>query len=1027
VYGSSRLNLERFYKTNKIPIYLIFIALLIFGIISIFYLDFNLIPDIEYPELIVITYYPNATPSEVKNLVTKPIEEAASSLKGLRAINSVSKEGMGIVRIAYQWNQDLDIAQIELREKMDLLKSFMPRDVKRPIILNYQTSEDPIAGITLFSDSIEARDLYLISKKDISPAIEKTQGISLVTIRGGVSPEVKLLIDPESLVKYNLGISEIKDIINRSNKSFPVGFFHDEQYEWLVRVNGEVSDYRELGNIVLKEVDKKLVYLKDVAKIEYGAADKDNDVQIDGRSVLLISVYKQPSFNIIRASRNIDEKISMLNKRYGGSIVLSKVFDESVYIKNSLKNLIIAMIFGILFTIFSIYFFLYNLKISLLIVITVPLSIISTFIIMKFLGLSINLLTLGGFSLAIGMMVDNSVIVVTSVFDLLYQKNREKKFYKRLRNIIPAVFSATFTTVVVFLPVIFLSGILKLIFIHLSIVIVLALIFSLIIAVTLIPILLDKIKIKNPKITLLPRINRFIETSYKKILLTVLNKKLIFIIILVAIIFPGIYSYRSIDKCFIESIPPDYFYLKLFINQQVTYEYTERFSRWVSKIIKEDKRVLKILSLIGANKNDITSNLSGLYGENTAILKITTSERGSDIYDLIHSIRDRLRVFKAIDFVFTIPDNPVQRLISRSDFDVALKLFNPSSEYLAKKVNEISSYLKEHGAACDILNAYYLSNSERSLIVKREKLSIFKVDVASLGEFIGCAVSGLRVGKWKKDEYDIPIVLRFKKESLSSVNDITNFKIKNSDEREIKLGELIDVKEVSSPNVFFRENQKLNARLEFNIKKDKKGGQNPFFYTNEKAKIREYLNSQDLDYKWIDQFELLRENYSTLFLAIFLAVFLEYVILASQFKSFSKPILIILMIPMAIPGLIFILFLLNSSLNISTFMSVIVLIGLLVNNAIMLFLEYDIRNVNGKTGLVASSTRRLKPILITTFSTSLALVPTLFTQNRIQITLALTLIFGLLYSTFITILYLPMLYDIFYLKTRDKKITEQVF
>jgi len=1018
------LNLERFYNQNKIPIYLITISLIVFGIISLFYLNFNLIPDIEYPELIVITYYPNTSPDEVKNLVTKPIEQIAISLKGVKNIDTISKEGISIVRILYKWNENLDIAQISLREKMDLIKSFLPKEVRRPIIVNYQPKEDAITGITLVSNSIDEKNLYLITQKDIKTAFEKTEGVSHVSIQGGQRPEVKVSIDPEMLVKYNLGIADIKNIIGRSNKNFPVGIFHDEKYEYLVRVNGEIKDYQELGEIVLKEVDKKLVYLKDIAKIEYGTEEKENDVLLNGKSVLLISVYKQPAFNIIKVSKRIDERIAKLNKRYVGNIYFHKVFDESIYIKDSLRDLILAMIFGIIFTIFSIYFFLYNLKVSLLIILTIPLSIISTFIVMKLSGLSINLLTLGGFSLAIGMMVDNSVIVVTSVFKYLHEDNREGQFYDRLKSIVPAVFSATFTTVVVFLPVMFLSGILKLIFIQLSIIIVVSLLFSLLIAVTLIPVLLKEVKIKENKAIFLPHINSFIETSYKKVLGVVLKKKTLFIIILLIIIFLGLFSYNSIDKCFIESIPQNYFYLKIFINQQVGYEYTARFVSYVSEIIRKDKRVSKILASVGVDKEDVASNLSGMYGENTAILKIYANENTDDIYALINAIRENLNIFSNIDFVFTIPDNPVQKLISRSDYDVVIKVFDPSVDYLAGKVKKLYSFIKSQGFYCDVVNSYYMSNSEKSLILKRNRMSIFKVDALLLGEFISSFISGLPVGRWKKDEYDVPIILRLKKGSFLNVDDITRMTIKNIDGREIKLNELITVKEVSSPNIFYRENQKTYAKVEFNIKKEKHKNLNPFVNVDKIKKIGDFLRSEYLDFEYIDQFSLLRENYSNLLLAIFLSIFLEYIILASQFKSFSKPILIIVMIPLAIPGLLFILFLLNSSLNISTFMSIIVLIGLLVNNAIMLFLEYQFCNLKDEGGVIDASVRRLKPILITTFSTILALVPTLLTENKIQKSLALTLIFGLLYSTFITLLYLPMFYNLFYIRQKRKKYSK---
>jgi len=1009
------LNLKVFYSKNRIPICLIFLSIFVFGIISLFYLDYDLIPDIEYPELTVITSYPNATPEEVKNLVSIPIEQIVLSLKGVKNVNTLSREGISIVRIQYQWGENLSISHIELREKMDLLKSFFPKEVKRPVIINYQPSQDAVAGISVSSDTLDERSLYLLCRKDVKAVLEKTEGISHVHIAGGRKPEVKLMVDPEKLVKYNISIAEIRNIIKLSNKNFPVGFFDDDKYEYLVRVNSEVTDYRELEDIILREEDKKLVFVKDVATVEYGTEEKDTGVLIDGKNALMFSIYKQPASNIMKVSRRIDEQISLLNERYKGNISFYKVFDESIYIKDSLRNLIIAMILGIFFTIFSVYIFLYNFKISFIIILTIPLSIIGTFIIMKMTGLSINLLTLGGFSLAIGMIVDNSVIVVTSVHELLYSRTNEGRFYARLKKIIPAVFSATFTTIVVFFPILFLSGILKLIFLQLSLMIVVSLIFSLVIAVTLIPVLLQRVRIEKRDTAFFQLVWRIIETFYQKALFAVFKKKIFFVLALFIIFVFGLISYRSIDKQFIESLPQDYFYVNIFIKQQATFEYTARFTDYVSDMIKKDGRVSKIIGTIGVDKNDVTANLDGIYGTNTAILKIYTEEKGESFYALISSIRKGLGIFRGVDFFITIPDNPVQRMISRSNFDAVIKVFDPSPEYLAGKVKEITSFVKTIEAK-DITGSYYMSNTEWSLLIKRNEMSIYKVEAPFVGEFIATALSGLRVGTWKKDEHEIPILLHFKKDSFSDINDLLGFSIKNREGKDIKLNEVLYVTENSSPNIILRENQKNYAKVEFNLKKGKNRNFSPFAIRDEKRKIKSFISSSGIDFEYTDQFTLLRENYLELLLALFLAVLLEYVILASGFKSFTKPALVLLMIPLSIPGIFLILSLLNSSLNINTFMSLIVLIGLMVNNAIMLFLEYRDGKVKNEKDIASASVRRLKPILITTISTILALLPTLFTMNKIQITLAATLISGLLYSTLITLLYLPLFYSFFYIK-----------
>jgi multidrug efflux pump subunit AcrB len=995
-------------------------------LISLFYIDLDLVPDIEFPELAVVTYFPEASPEEVKTLISIPMEQTALALGGVKSVNSVSRDGISVLKIRYRWGEDLSIAHMELREKLDLLKSFLPKEAKRPLIIHREASGNAFSGVSVVSNSIDARSLYLMCRKDIMPFLEKTDGVAGVDILGGERPEVKVIVDPEKLVKYNISVGEIRDALVSSNKDFPVGLFKTIQNEYIVRLDGSVKDYRDLEGIVLKEEDKKLVFLGDVASVFYGTEEKENAVFIDGEDALMLSIRKQPGFNIIKVSGEIERKVGLLNERYSGRVSFYKTFDESIQIKESLKNLTLAMALGILFTVISVYFFFSNLKASLLIIATVPLSIIGTFIIMKVARQSINLLTLSGFSLAIGMIVDNSVIVVYAVYGLLYRDkkvydgDKEARFFNGIKKVVPAVFSATLTTVVVFLPVLFLKGILKQIFLQMSIVIVTSLLFSLLFAITLVPVFLSRLKIKKKKTALLFGTGDLFATLYKKALGFVIMRKPVFSCILAAAFLSGIFSYGLLDKRFIESVPKDHFFIKMFIKKQVPFEYTARVAEHIYSIINRDKRISNVIVSIGIDTDDTASNIDGIYGVNTAVFKIYTEETGESMYSLISSIRKSITAFSGVDFIFTVPDNAVQKLLLRSDFDAVIKIYDSSPDYLAGKVNEVHNYLSELDITEDVLSSYYMSNSESSFLLNRKEMALYGIDARGLGEFISAAVSGLMAGVWKKDEHEIPVVLRFSKGSFSELKALLRYSVKNSKGKRIDLGEVLSLREAPAPNIIMREDQKTFARVEFNLKQAGEKKRDFSFLFGRKNPIALYFESMGTEYEYIDQFSLLRENYFELMLALFLALFLEYVILASGFKSFSKPVLVIAMVPLSIPGIFLILFLINASLNINTFMSIIVLTGLLVNNAIMLFLEYQERDVSSVKELVDASLKRLKPIMITTSSTILALIPTLFTNNMIQTSLAATLILGLIYSTIITLFYLPMFYTIFYLRGPER-------
>lgn len=1067
------------------PVILISCALFVFGLISLFSLDFNLVPDIEYPELTVVTYYTNAASDKVKNLVTVPIERAVGALKGVKDIHTLSREGMSVARIRYRWGENLTTSHIELREKMDLASAFFPREVKRPIIINYQTSGDAMIGVSIVSGTMDPRSLYLLCVQDIVPVFEKTDGVARVDVEGGERPEVRVMLHPERLIKYNLGVDEVREALRLSNKSMGVGFFHENEYEYLIRVDGEVIDYRELEDIVVKKDEKRLVYLRDVADVVYGSEEKDAGMLIDGENALMISIYNRPDAGILKVSGRIDKLIKRLDARYGGDILFQKVFDESTYIQKSLRELIAAIALGILFTVFSVYLFLGSIRLSLLIVLTIPLSIFSTFIVMKLGGVSINLLTLGGFSLAVGMIVDNAVIVVTAVIgsaDEIPGKNHEIDRTDHtgfsVRWVIPAVFSATLTTVAVFLPVFFLTGILRHIFFQLSLVILVSLLFSLAFSVTLVPVLLNSVlprvkpdalkgglsfmksyfirslqKLEEPVarkstislmkqdskksfpkrvaliagkgfrnwgglVSLRSQVGATLTAVYVRLLTAVLKYRVLFLLALFAVICLGVSSYGVIDKRLLESYPQDWFYLKLFIKKPVPYEYTARFARYVIDTVAAEKSVNKVIAQIGVDRGNAAKNLDGIYGTNTAILKVYTDNAGDAVYNSIWQMRKDLEPFTGVDFLVTVPDSPVQRLLLRSDLDARVKIYNPSLDFLADAVDFTREYVGKNGIGEDILTSYYMPHMEQSVLLKRDEMGMYKVDAAGLAEFISAAVSGLQVGTWKRDEYEIPILLRFPEDAVSGVEDILSLSIKNSEGKEVRLSELVNVKQNETPRFILRENQATFAKLDFNLKE--RPSRRPLFSHSVSArkKMEHFLQSKKYTYVYEDRFTLLRENYREILLSLFIAIFLEYVILASGFRSLSKPLLVIVMIPLSVPGILLILYLLNFSLNINTFMSILVLIGLLVNNAIMLFLEYSRSNVRNEVEVISASVRRLKPILITTVSTVLALVPTLFTGNRIQVSLASTLILGLFYSTGITLMFMPLLYSIFYIKIK---------
>jgi len=1130
-------------------------------------------PEIVYPELRVITSYPYASPEKIANVVTKQVEQAISPLKGVKKVTSISREGLSVVQIIYHWGTNLSLAQIELRERLDLLSGYLPREVGRPIILDFHSSRFPVMGILILPELIDSERMFFLLEYTIKSHLERIEGVSRVYFTGFKKPEIKIKISPEKLARYNLGFNGIKRTIEESNKTFPVGSFSRNNKEYFVRVDGEAKRYDELNHIVLKEIDDRIITLGDVASVSSGNEKMKGEIihyeriiaggglETVAKSVdssVIGFVYKKPRVNILRTSRLIKEKLSELRKRYSGKIRIVEVFDTRDYVIKELRNLVWAISLGILFTILGVFICLRMLYLSIIIILTIPLSIVSTFLIMKLLDVSINILTLGGFTLAVGIIVDNSVIVVTSVLKepfQNYQQNQkaqsgpprrksgksfdEDELGKKVKKVTPAVVSATMTTLVVFLPVLFLSGVLRILFIRLILVLASSLIFSLLISLTLIPVMLQskmvhgfifKKKIGNEnkncsvereirkrnnlninqdenrnterkknELKEAPRPNDALggcsrkmnfsapeteesfnkypaaESIYRTLLVFSFKKRHVLIFMLIGVIGTGIFIFPLIDKRFIGAYPTDYFLIKCYIKSQVPLSYTKRFAEFVALKLFENPKVSRLIAFIGNNPDEQSFLLDGITGDNSVTFRVYVNKEmlGNDpygIYSVVDFSQFEFSRFRNIDFIVTVPDSPIQQMITMNNFGIMVRIYGESGSFINANLLELKDLMKKFDGKRDessdryeasegesyvkpdfsnvkaevyktgIVGSYMIPGRDYSLTVDNALLATAGVDPVRLGMLLRASVSGVVVGSIKRGDYDIPIRISMDDSYYNVPNDLLDLKVENNRGTLIELSRFCRIELQQKAPLILRENQKTFGWLGFNppgsgisgfnvyhselrpFGRLWSGGLNLADLTDGfkgkrvnvyKRLINDFCASRGLSHKYEDQFTMLKERSKELVLSFLLAIFLEYIILASIFKSFTKPLLVIFMIVISIPGLGLLLYMAGASFTITTFMGLIVLVGLLVNNAIMLFVEYGERDVRSREDIIEASLVRLKPIAITSLSTILALIPSLFTRNSIQVNLSLTLILGIGFSTILTLIFLPIFFEMF--------------
>ncbi|MBU1078449.1 MAG: efflux RND transporter permease subunit [Spirochaetes bacterium] len=610
---------------------MVFLGIILLGLISFQRLPISLLPDIEFPEITIVTEYKNVSPKEIEHLVSKPIEESVASVSGAKDITSISSEGVSIVKVKFNWGKNMDFAAMEVREKADLIKGSLPQDVKKSIVLKYNPSERPIMSLSLSSSSYNKIQLRDIIKKEIKPFLERIDGVAAVNITGGLIREIKVHIDVARLYANNLSIPEVIDAINYANYNYPAGHINKNKKEYIIRVIGEFQDIGQITDLIIATGDEgnRPIYLKDIASIDDSFREKKSSSHFNGSEDINISIQKEALKNTVTVCSKVLEMTEELNRKFQNKLNVNVIYSQAEFIKSSISNLIIAAVLGGIIAFIVLLFFLQNIKSSSIIIFSIPVSIMVVFILMYIRKISLNMISMGGIAIGIGMLVDNSIVVLESI-------NRKLKGKKKLSDaalegtgeVKTSVVASTMTSIVVFLPIIFVKGIAGSIFGELAFTISVALFSSLIISLTLIPLLstfpfkpLEKINLDFlKKWNLL--YDRF-ETFYYELLKKLIPHKKRILLSGPAIIMAGLLLLLIVRKELLPVVDKGEFKIRLEAPAGTTLGDTEKHVfAMESRIMKYRKLIESVYTTIGFNEENLVLNQTEQMKVNKAIINV---------------------------------------------------------------------------------------------------------------------------------------------------------------------------------------------------------------------------------------------------------------------------------------------------------------------------------------------------------------------------------------------------------------------
>ncbi len=1010
----------------------VFTLILIIGIISLANLSLELLPDFSYPAVSIITTYRGAGPEEIESSITKLIESTVALVPNVKNVYSTSEEGVSAVTVEFEWGTDIDEAANDIRDKLDLIKDMLPDEASKPLLFKFSTSMMPILLIGVEADESYPVLYHLLKKKVVDP-LKQVEGVGDAALTGGLIREIKVNVNQVKLNGYGLTINDVVNAIRFNNITQPGGKITIGKGDYIIRVLGEYQSVNEIKNVVVGNFRGTPVYLRDVAEVVDGFADETTVVRVNRKPGIMIWVQKQTKANSVEVAKRCKEKLEEIKKALPPDVKLHVIFDSSRFIKKSINNLSRTIMWGGIFVLIVVFLFLIDWRASIIIGLTIPFSLIVAFIFLYALGYTINITSLSSLAIAIGMVVDNGIVVTENIYRRRFELGEDVRTasIRGAKEVMSAIIASTLTTVAIFIPILFVKGLIGILFKQLALAVIAVLSASLLVALFLSPMLtsrLFKTKMRREFFIKAEQKNnqifKKIYEVYLKILSWALSHKAKTVLIAIGIFVLSLLMFSVIGKEFLPRTDESRVRLVLELESGTTLDVTKKVVQKIEKIVKENvPEVKSILTRCGKSPKGLGAAAGMEEGDNIANISIRLVEkekrkRSSD--EIAHMLVQKIKQIPGVKSIKTETGGssgafgfgkPVEIEIYGYDLDKSFKF--------AKKIKKILASIK--GVQGITINRKP-GKPELQFRVNKRKAWSSGFSLAMISEIVKNSFAGVTASKYKEEGEEYDIFVRLRKEDRASINNIRNLLIRRMDGKLISLDTLGEFILKRGPKQIFRKNRERMIKVSADIFGKPLSQVEKEF----EEKMKKVTVPSGIHYKFSGEIEQRRSTFSTLFLLVFLGILLVYLVMAGQFESFLDPFIIMGTVPFAVTGVAFALFFTGVTLNIISYVGIIMLVGIVVNNGIVL-IDYinRLRREEGMElyeAIKQGSKTRLRPVLMTAFTTIFGMLPMALSRGagaELWVPLGVTIISGLLFSTLVTLIFIPTVYAI--VETRIKK------
>lgn len=993
---------------RPVTISMITVGVLAFGLIGLRKLPINLLPDLSYPTLTLETKYAGAAPEEVEYLVTRQIEEAVAVIPRIKRYYSTSKPELSQVTIEFDWGRQMDFAILDVSKKVDLLR--LPDGVEKPRILRYDPNQDPILKVSVTSDKMPLTELRWFCEEELKKRLDVVPGLASVKVTGGEEEVVEIRLDEAELKRYGLEISTVTRRLVEENINRAGGSLYENDARYLVRTLNEFEDLEDIASTIVARVEDRKVYLKDIAEVVYGHKDRDLIARIDGEEGVELAFYKEGDANTVQVSRDLRSAMVDLNDKLSDQVAMTATFEGAAFIENSISEVKLNAAFGGLIAILVLFLFLRDFKSTIIVGITIPVSVFLTFFFMLLTDVSLNIMSLGGLALGVGMLVDNSIVVLESIFvRRSFGDNHADAAEKGTALVAGAVTASTLTTIVVFLPIVFIKGVAGQLFRDLGLTVSFALIGSLAVSLTLIPTLYVLLsRFGDSKATTLgaaaPKDEEF-ETPhglYASVLGFCLRNRFLVVAGAVFTVIVGFGLQRRMAVNLIpEMVQGEYFAL-VELDEGTPIEATDEVASWIEAQIKDDADIAVVFTTVG----EFNQGVDERRGENLAQVNFSLKPGVQNPDLAVSRVRDVLRQRSDIQYQIGTPS------YFTLSTPIEVELYSDDQTVLRESTNDLVERMQKLGLFSDIRTTVADGNPEVQIHFKRDTMSKLGLSIGDVSQALRDKIQGTAPTRFARGGRDVDIMVRLEEADRNSLQELETLTVAYRDGKPIFLSSIADIETETGPSQIRRVEKKrcavVSAGLLFN---DLAGAAATL-------EAIEPLIEQNhaVDMKITGQAAEKNDSFMSLYFVIGLAIFLVYLVMASQFESLLYPLLILFSVPIGLVGGLVALYLTGLEISVIALIGMIMLAGIVVNNAIVL-IDYvnhlRRRGVDLYHALVLGGQRRLRPILMTTTTTVLGLVPMALGFGEgaeMRTPLAITVIGGLTFSTLLTLILIPVLY-----------------